>query len=218
MRSIRHWTPRYLVNRIIEKIYRRRHPDSPWLAPLANSLLEGYLKKTDVGLESGSGRSTIWFARRVSSLISVEHNRAWFARVSQMIEEENIGNVSYHLFEENVENDGDGDENSHYVQVAKNLPDNSINFALVDGIHRSAFANVVLSKIQPGGMLIVDNVERFLPSNSISPEARGPNRGPASPQWTKFKDSVRNWRCIWASNGIYDTAIFFKPQAQATSC
>jgi hypothetical protein len=43
MRSIKHWTPRYIKDRIAEMYYQRFHPDYPWLTPAANAILEDYL-------------------------------------------------------------------------------------------------------------------------------------------------------------------------------
>lgn len=218
MQSLSHWTPRYVGNRLAEKVYRRRHPEHPWLAPLAISLLDGYLKPSDVGLETGSGGSTLWFARRVSSLVSVEHNRLWHDRVSRMMEEQSITNVTYHLVEEHVEDDGEGDEESPYVQVARDLPNESLHFALVDGIHRAVLAGLIPQKLAPGGILIIDNIERFLPSDSISPEARDFQQGPASPRWERFAENVKDWRRIWTTNGVYDTAVYFKPHGWREPC
>ena len=72
MRTFRHWTPAYIVNRITEKVYRKNHPGDPWLTPAAVQFLKGYLKASDQGLEFGSGGSTIWFAKRIDSLTSIE--------------------------------------------------------------------------------------------------------------------------------------------------
>lgn len=74
MRSYRHWTPRYLRDRFGVMLFQRRHPDAPGLSPEAVSLLSTLLEPTHAGLEWGSGRSTIWFARRVAELVSVEHD------------------------------------------------------------------------------------------------------------------------------------------------
>jgi putative heme iron utilization protein len=49
------------------------HPNWPWLTKEAILLLERLLRPDDIGLEFGSGRSTIWFAERVEKLISIEH-------------------------------------------------------------------------------------------------------------------------------------------------
>jgi len=59
MRSIQHWTPRYLKDRLAEAYYHRTHPGHPWLTRWANEMLASYLRSSDVGVEFGSGRSTL---------------------------------------------------------------------------------------------------------------------------------------------------------------
>jgi hypothetical protein len=61
--------------------FSRRFPDAPWLAESAVLLLDSWLKPTDVELEWGSGRSTIWLARRMKRLTSVESDKTWFEMV-----------------------------------------------------------------------------------------------------------------------------------------
>ena len=78
-RTFRHLTLSYIFDRLVEKSYRRSHPDTPWLAPAAIDFLAGYLQLRDDMLEFGSGRSTLWFASRVQHISSVEHNPDWYS-------------------------------------------------------------------------------------------------------------------------------------------
>ena len=86
MRSFRHWTPRYLWNRLALMADERRYPDSPWLTRAMVEILETWLRPGDVGLEFGSGRSTIWFARRIKYLTSVENNPGWYTKVKENLQ------------------------------------------------------------------------------------------------------------------------------------
>ena len=208
MRTFRHWTPRYIVNRIIEKVYRRTNPDVAWLTPDANQILAGCLQKEDHGVEFGSGRSTVWFARRVAYLDSVEHQVDWHARVTEMLAEAGLENVQYHLHRRDADDDPG---NSGYVRVADSFEDESLDFALVDGIYREYCAKAVLTKLKPGGMLIIDKVNLYLPCASVAPNSVPEDGKPVSPVWQEVYDEVSNWRTLWTSNGISDTAIFFKP-------
>jgi hypothetical protein len=70
MRPIRHLTPRYVVDRLAEIRYQRKFPDAPWLTPAANAFLASFLTVADVGFELGSGRSTLWLARRMAHVTS----------------------------------------------------------------------------------------------------------------------------------------------------
>ncbi len=209
MRSFKHWTLRYLFYRSIEKIYRWQHPDLPWLTQTANEILHSYLKPTDTGLEFGSGRSTIWLAKRVSQLTSVEHNPEWHQYVQNMLKQQNITNVD-HLFAPRDKANSEA-ENSDYVRNAERFPNDTLDFVLVDGIYRDFCARASMPKIKPGGVLIIDNVNRHLPSNTRSPYSRTFAQGPENTVWAQVADELKTWRTIWTSSGVGDTAFFFKP-------
>lgn len=210
MRSFQHWTPRYLWNRTREQLYRRRHPGLPWLTPTANQILDGYLKDTDQVLEFGSGRSTVWFARRVAAITSVEYNPAWFERVEQLLQSEGLKNTRLLLRPKESDDRQEG-VTSAYVHVLDDFSPASLDFVLVDGTYRSACAWGALERLRPGGLLVIDNVNWFLPCVSHAPNSRTVESGPSSPLWEKFWLAVTGWRRIWTSNGVSDTAFFFKP-------
>lgn len=212
MQTFRHWTPIYIINRIALFFYQKIYPNSPWLTKHANLILSSLLKPTDMGLEWGSGRSTIWFAKRTQELTSVEHDPTWYKLISENLKSENISNVKYFF----CEYDKSAEKTKlafefDYVKVADNFSNNSLDFILVDGVYRDACACVAIKKIRPGGILIIDNMNWFLPSKSISPSSRKYRDEPLSELWREFADSVKNWRVIWTSNGITDTAIWIKP-------
>jgi predicted O-methyltransferase YrrM len=214
-RTLRHWTPRYVSARARQAFYQRAHPDAPWLTPEAIRLLGSMLRPSDIGAEFGSGRSTLWLARRCAHLISVEHDQVWHAKVSEVLAGQGIRNVDYRCHSED-ESDQAG-EVSDYVQAARLLGDESIDFALVDGLYRDYVTLVVLPKIKPGGMLIIDNVNWFLPSLTRSPNSRRPSQVPATAAWEQVAAELAGWRRIWTSSGVWDTAIFVKAPG-ATAC
>jgi len=209
MHPIRHWTLRYLWNRFNDKRYRSQHPDDPWLAPEAIHFLETYLRPTDTGLEFGSGRSTIWFAKRIQSLTSVEHNPEWHARVSKGLKDLNISNVSYHLHQKS--NEDRSGTNSEYVGITKSITPASLNFVLVDGIYRAQCVLQCIPLLLPGGILIIDNVNKYLPSDSIAPNSRSIAEGPIDAEWENVLELIQTWRSYWTGNGVSDTAVYFKP-------
>jgi predicted O-methyltransferase YrrM len=206
-RTFRHWTPAYLANRLRERFYRRMHPGLPWLSPQAIQFLAQHLQATDVGLEFGSGRSTLWFARRISFLTSVEHNPEWHRRVKNMAIRTGTANLECLL----VLKEDDQAHNPAYARIADRFVDASLDFILIDGIYRDICANASLGKLRQGGLLVLDDAHRYLPSASTAPYARGPEQGAASQGWERFLTAVQDWRCQWTSNGVSDTAIYFKP-------
>lgn len=72
MRSVAHWTPRYILARVRQMIDHKMRPHDPWLTREAIGLLERLLRPKDKALEFGSGRSTLWIARHVGAVTSVE--------------------------------------------------------------------------------------------------------------------------------------------------
>jgi predicted O-methyltransferase YrrM len=204
-----HWTPRYVVNRTRQMLYERGHADDPWLTPAATRLLETLLRPEDRGVEFGSGRSTVWFAGRVAALTSVEHDEEWFTTVSSRLRERGLGNVNYILAP--IDQPPERGDQSAYARNALAFPDESIDFALVDGHYRDFCAQFVLPKIRPGGMLIIDNVNWFLPSASRAPNSRSHTAGPNGPVWADVATQLGQWRKIWTGSGVWDTAMFIKP-------
>lgn len=202
MRSLKHWTPHYIVSRLSEKWYRRTHAAEPWLTPEAVVFLEGWLKPGDTALEFGAGRSTRWFAKRVHSLTSVEHNPEWYERVKEMIVDEGLQNVT-------LLNKALAGHPSPYVAVADLFADESLNFVLVDGRLRDACANACLPKLKAGGLLVLDNADVYLPSHVTTPNAH--RSGVEAPGWELFLETTKTWRCFWTCNGVSATAFFFKP-------
>jgi predicted O-methyltransferase YrrM len=206
-----HRTPRYLYRRTRQLCYERAHPDAPWLTPAAVGLLATLLRPADQGAEFGSGRSTLWFAARVAALTSVEHDSRWHESVTARLKERGLDNVDYILAPGDQPTEQGGD--SVYAKTALAFPDTSLDFALVDGHYRDYSAKFILPKIKPGGMLIIDNVNWYLPCRSKAPNSRTAELGPATPVWADVWRQLAGWRTIWTSSGVWDTAIFFKRAA-----
>jgi predicted O-methyltransferase YrrM len=207
MRSFAHWTPHYMLCRLREKFYRQTHPREPWLTPEAVRFLSSYLRPQDIGLEFGSGYSTIWFARHLAHLTSIEHNPAWFNRIQAELTKAGVRNVTYLNIPEDLIKEGVPE----YVLAADRFAAQSLDFVLVDGRHRDLCVIAVLPILKSGGLLVVDNADVYLPSESITPNARRLSQEAATPLWTKFLETVSDWRCYWTCNGVSASAIYFKP-------
>lgn len=208
VRSLRHWTPRYAVDRVRWEVYDRRHQDEPWLSPAANALLSTLLLPSDHGLEWGSGRSTVWLARRIGHLTSMEDVPRWHARVSVQLRSSNIENVAYHLTPRPSEDDGAW--SSDYVGVASSFPDQSLGFALVDGSAREYCAASVIPKIAPGGILVLDDTNGYFDYPSRSPASRA-GLGPKNIVWKQVADTLAEWRMLRTSSGLKDTELYVRP-------
>lgn len=193
----KHWTPRFLYHRIIWFFYVRFNPGLPWLTQRAIRFLKANLKPSDRGLEFGSGRSTLWFGKMIGNLISIEHNPEWHENVKNQLAEQGIRNVDLRLT-----------TLTHYTDVLKEIEDNSLDFILDDGMEREECAVQSVPKLKSGGILVIDNAEWYFPSPH-----KVPGRGPfhATLGWKAFDESVRSWKRIWTTNGVWDTLILIKP-------
>lgn len=160
-------SPRYLARRVAYKGYELLHQDEPWIAQGAVEYCDQRLTRTMRGLEWGSGRSTLWFAKRLLKLTSVEHSANWHARVKQRLS--TVHNVDYR----HVPLDHDEaaptapiyDPIPRYVAIADEFPDQSLDFVVVDGHYRQACVLAAIPKLRPGGLLLVDN-SNWLPLES----------------------------------------------------
>lgn len=206
MRSFKHWSPRYLRDRVRWELYQRRHPDLPWINPTAVGLLATLILPADNGVEWGSGRSTAWFAGRMKSLLSIEDNPAWHAAVRKTLDEKRVRNVDYRL----VEVGPVPDQTSPYARAVEAVPDGSLQFALVDGEVRDWCAIAATRKLAPGGLLVLDNAHMYLDYPTHSPASRY-RLGDLNPAWAQFRAIVHGWRMVWTTSGITDAAIWFKP-------
>lgn len=211
--KISSFRPRYLVRRLAQMRFRHVQPDAPWLTSAAVLFLDSYLKPTDVGIEWGSGRSTIWFAKRVSHLTSIEDSEVWYRRVKTALETEHLlAKVNYRFVPCELH---EQDEPLHhpYASVAAGLPDCSLDFALVDGNIRATCMKQALPKLKPGGLLILDNANRYVPNLQLGRFAtvHEPRSEPRTPLWAEIIASLKNWRWINLSDGIWDTRLWIKP-------
>ncbi|MEL6545616.1 MAG: hypothetical protein AAFQ82_13375 [Myxococcota bacterium] len=209
-RSISHWSPGYVSSRIKQAIHQRRHPDDPWLTREAVDFLSQWLHLDDSVLEWGSGRSSIWLAARVGHVFSVEHNPDWLTEVESRAAASGFSDKLSLEFSSLETADT-------YIGAHPELGKGSIDLCLVDGALRSACALRALELTKAGGVIVIDNVERYLfeknPTRE-SPNSRQPGEGNADEKWDRFAEVTRSWRVYWTTDGVSDTAFFFVPESR----
>jgi predicted O-methyltransferase YrrM len=210
MRSVSHWTPRYVRDRITEMLWQRRHPSAPWLTPAVVPLLDELLRPSDVVFEWGSGRSTVWLAKRTARVTSIERRPEWHEQVLPTLHD---FPASRCVLLPVAEDDLEGWE-ERYVSALGVVEPGPVDVVLVDGSVRDRCALRAVDYLEPGGLLIVDDVQRYVPSRSRTPSARDDY---ASPDWEKFGARVSTWRRIWVSSGVTDTAIWIRGDGAARS-
>jgi len=207
LKSFRHWTPQYIFHWAFDLLNRRLHPDYPWLTPQSIWILDSWLTAEDKGIEWGSGKSTLWFARRVKQIVSIEHDPVWYDKVSVWLKRGGAGNVNYRL---SPLKSADG--LYPYADVANDYPDQFFDFALVDGTIRHICVRKVLPKLRVGGILILDNSERYVPSDSRGTYfERGRHLRKFAKEWDAVLARLSNWRTIGTTNGVWRTRLWIKP-------
>ncbi|MBD3246212.1 MAG: methyltransferase domain containing protein [Candidatus Omnitrophica bacterium] len=160
------------------RIYRTLHPRAPWLTPAAIKFLRAYLRAGMAGFEWGSGKSTLFFAQRVKSVISVEHSGEWYARVKAQLRQAGLmSKVKYQLIPPNpredfAERSSENPEDAvclaamqkkefyAYARKITAYPDDHFDFILVDGRARVGCMCFARKKVKRGGVLVLDNAER----------------------------------------------------------
>ena len=94
-------------------------------------------------LEFGSGYSTLWLANRCQ-LTSVEHDRSWFHAISDRMTKQ----FEYLRADR------------PYSHIAERYPDHEFDVVIVDGRDRARCVASSMPKVKPGGIIMVDNMER----------------------------------------------------------
>jgi predicted O-methyltransferase YrrM len=170
-------------------------------------ILEDRLKPGDVGLEWGSGRSTLWFARRVTHLTSVEHNDHWYKRIKKLLSDKDLDNVDL-LYAPLESKDG---AKPSYISVAAKLPKASLDFVLIDGRLRDKCTQLALQLLKPGGMLIIDDAARYIQQPYCCPQSVMAQNGPPTLLWTKIAAELQTMgpEVIWTSDGVTATVFYF---------
>jgi predicted O-methyltransferase YrrM len=133
---------------------RGRTPERPWIVPAATGWLRRRMRSDWSVLELGSGRSTIWFARRAGRVLSFEDNEYWYPQMRERLEETGLSNVELRL---RAVEDFPG-------EVAA-LPDESFDLVVVDFLEAPAVTRIdalkpAMKKVRPGGYLLLDDSDR----------------------------------------------------------
>ncbi|GAB3773195.1 hypothetical protein GCM10028818_14390 [Spirosoma horti] len=142
--------------------------DLPWLTYPFINFIEPRLKETFLMFEYGSGSSTIWFAKHVDKVYSVEHDREWYNKISK----NKPANVELTLREVDVKGDYSAitymslaDESSYSSEI-KNT-NKLYDIILIDGIFRANSIVNSVNSVKETGVIIVDNVDYVESQESV---------------------------------------------------
>lgn len=133
----------------------------PWLAFGAIIALESIVNKKQKVLEFGSGGSTVFWAKNCKNVKSFETDEKWFKDVQKKLKRQK--NIELLL--------------RNQKQILRSLqsePENHYDIVLIDiypkHADRLTLANAAIPKIKPGGLLIIDNYEKFGMENFTYPK------------------------------------------------
>lgn len=205
--------PPFLWRYLIQQAFQRRFPTAPVIVANAAFLLDSWLRPTDHGIEWGSGRSTTWLATRVAHLVVVEHDRAWHARVQRELGSRGLAaKVDYRLIEAPADQMAEPPQHA-YAGVADEIANGTLDFALVDGQMRLRCVEKVLDKLKPGGLLVLDGANRYLPNRFEEgfTTIQHTRTEPLNQGWHRLLEQLRDWRAMNTSDGLWDTRFWIKP-------
>lgn len=116
----------------------------PWITYPSLTFLEERVKKDFAVFEYGSGNSTLWWALRSKSVISCEHDPAWYAQVlPQIPSNAQLNHIALEY----------GGAYSSMIKQYTNLFD----VIFIDGRDRVNCVRNSLGALKPDGVLILDN-------------------------------------------------------------
>jgi Methyltransferase domain len=122
----------------------------PWLPFRLADELETVVRLDSRVFEYGGGGSTLWFLDRGAIVVTVEHDQAWAAVLECAVESD-----SWTLLRPSI-----GDGYARYAGAICSFPDDWFDVVLVDGRARRRCVVRSLPKVKPGGLLLVDDVDR----------------------------------------------------------
>lgn len=119
----------------------------PWFTYSAIEFISDRLSKKLNVFEFGSGNSTLFFAERVSQIISVEHNRDWYENISRKCP----ANSKIFLI---------GSKNSDEYINPLQMSNQNYDIIIVDGIYRNECLTESVNHLSERGVIILDDSER----------------------------------------------------------
>jgi hypothetical protein len=127
----------------------------PWFTYAAISWLGPRLRSADRVFEYGSGNSSLWFAARVSSVTTVEHDQAWADRLASQLP----ANVELRV-RPDPGSDTIAPLDHTYITALSEEADGDFDVIVVDARARATCLEVAVPKLAATGLLVLDNADR----------------------------------------------------------
>jgi len=176
---------------VMEDAYQKKEKYSkkgkPRIVEACFYWLERRIKPYWKVFEWGAGRSTIYWGQKIAEVVSVEHVEGWRVRIVRALKKNQLNNVIFHFIlpddlpsKQHMEHMKRGaifkliqDPTKYlskhyktssfksYVKIIDAYPDGYFNLIFIDGRARPSCIKHAISKIRPGGYLMLDNSERL---------------------------------------------------------
>lgn len=133
--------------------------------------------------EYGTGGSTMYFAKRVKSVISVEHQFNWYLAVKKALKQKGIRNsILYWVSTDRLNASNSkyrvSDPNDlrfkglsyqKYVTTINKYPDNYFDLVFIDGRARNSCLELAAKKVKNKGYIFLDDSDRigYLPGKKF---------------------------------------------------
>ena len=192
--SVRKYAATYLLPKGWQESARTyevadRHGPVPWYTYPAQMLLERVVEPHFRVFEYGSGNSSLWWAKRVAEVVSVEHDEKWATKIRAKAPS-NLKVIARPIGAETSQNDGrlldafyaleldlpqlptreemieNGGivtrEFSAYVLELTKYSQGYFDVIVIDGMARVLTAWLAAQYLKPSGFIVFDNAERRL--------------------------------------------------------
>jgi len=127
----------------------------PWVTYSFIDFISDRLDKNMDIFEYGSGNSTLWYAQKVNSVTSVEHDKQWFEKIKNSMPD----NVS--IYNEELIYGG------NYSKFSENL-EQKFHIVIVDGRDRINCIKSAINSIKSdNGVVVLDDSERESYKNGV---------------------------------------------------
>ncbi|WP_044252067.1 class I SAM-dependent methyltransferase [Isosphaera pallida] len=187
--------PRLIGPRLLMWAREVIDPDRPWLCPGTIRFCQRALVGSQLGIEFGGGRSTLWLAGLTQRLITIEHDQEWHRWIEWALRRRGMEleprrvDLRWVPLDHPLEEPErpEYDPIPRYVAQADTVEDSTLDFALIDGHYRTQCVRRILPKLRPGGLLIVDDVNLWPSLENL----------PVPSSWTIADDSSNGLkRCV----------------------
>ena len=129
-----------------EPVDKKNQP-IPWFTYPCIDFLSQRLNKNLSVFEFGSGNSSLFFAKRVKSISSVEHNKDWFTKIKTLLPDNS--KLTY----------VNSNSSDQYIKPLK-MAREKFDVIIIDGIFRNECLFESINHLTEQGIIILDDSER----------------------------------------------------------